>query len=111
MPVPQLVVRGDFGIGIEELVTSKLAVVLRHAHEPILGLRVRLSRAAHATGGRPVSIDVTLDVNGGPIQASASARGARDALDRVVAKLVRQLDDQHYPRRGDVGTGRARPRT
>lgn len=98
MPAPRIAVRGDFGIGIGDLVTSKLAAVLRHLHEPVLDVHVRLSRDEHASGGRPVAVDVTLDVNGHSIQAGASARGARDALDRVVARLIRQLDDQHPPR-------------
>jgi ribosome-associated translation inhibitor RaiA len=86
------------GIGIEELVAGRLAVVLRHAHEAVLDFHVRLSRAEHVTGDRSVTIGVTLDVNGHPTQASASARGAREAVDRVAARLVRQLDDRHPPR-------------
>jgi hypothetical protein len=47
MPEPILTTRGDFGDGLAELVTSKLAPIARHAHEPVLAIRDE--------SGRPVA--------------------------------------------------------
>jgi len=44
LPEPVLTVRGDVGDGLLELVTGNLAVVARHAHEPVLAIRVALHR-------------------------------------------------------------------
>ncbi|MPZ81780.1 MAG: hypothetical protein GEV28_15795 [Actinophytocola sp.] len=103
LPVPRIVVRGEFGVDVAELVTRKLAPVARHAHVPLLDMHVRLTRHENLAGGRPVIVEVTLDVNGRQVRAEADAHGARDALDRVVDRLVRQLDSPPDPRRRRAG--------
>jgi ribosomal subunit interface protein len=102
LPDPRLVVDGDFGVDVAGLVAAKLARLTRHASRPILDVRVHLIRHAHPTGEPPVEVEVNLDLNGRIIRATATAQGARDALDRVVDRLVRQLDDRpaHHRARG-----------
>jgi ribosome-associated translation inhibitor RaiA len=102
LPAPRTVVRGEFGIDVAELVAGKLSPVARHAHGPVLDVHVRLTREARPVDGRPVSVEVDLDVNGRPVRAEASARSARDALDLVVNRLIRQLDQYTAARRRRV---------
>lgn len=40
LPEPILTTRGEFGDGLAELVTAKLAPIAKHAHEPVLAIRV-----------------------------------------------------------------------
>ncbi|HEY7596111.1 MAG TPA: HPF/RaiA family ribosome-associated protein [Actinophytocola sp.] len=100
LPTPRIAIRGEFGVDVADLVTMKLERVARHAHRPILDVHVRLTRDEHAAGNPPVTVEVNLDLNGRQVRAETGARSARDALDRVVDRLVRQLDDQPVPHRG-----------
>lgn len=94
LPEPVLTTRGEFGDGLAELVTTKLAVIARHAHEPVLSIRVDVDRHADPAVPCPVDVRANVDVNGSPVVATASGRTARDAVDLLVARLVRQLDDR-----------------
>ncbi len=96
LPDPVLAVRGDFGDGVRALVEAKLASVVRHAHEPVLSVRVEVDRHPDPAVARPVAVKVGLDVNGHPLHASATARTLRDAIDVVVDRVVRQLDDRPF---------------
>ena len=98
LPTPRLVVDGDFGVDIAGLVTAKLTRLTRHANRPILDVRVRLVRHPYAAGRPPVEVEVNVDLNGRMVRAETAANGARDALDRVVDRLVRQLDDRQDKR-------------
>lgn len=100
LPTPRLVVDGDFGVDVDALVTAKLARLTRHAGRPILDIRVQLIRHPHPTGEQPVEVEVNLDLNGRMVRAEAAAQGARDALDRVVDRLVRQLEERPAHHRG-----------
>ncbi len=92
MPQPVLTVRGEFGDGLTDLVTEKLAVVARHAHQPVLAVRVELDRHPDPAVARPVAAKASVDLNGRQVHAEATARTARDAVDRMVERVVRQLD-------------------
>jgi ribosome-associated translation inhibitor RaiA len=94
MPQPILTVRGDFGDGLDELVADKLAVVARHAHHPVLAVHIELDRHLDPAVGEPVAAKVNIDLNGRLVHAEATARTARDAVSRMVDKVVRQLDDR-----------------
>ena len=93
LPEPILTTRGDFGAGLVELVTGKLAAIARHAHQPVLSIRVELDRHADPAVSLPVEVRAAVDVNGHPVHATATGRSARDAVDVVVGRLIRQLDD------------------
>jgi ribosome-associated translation inhibitor RaiA len=100
MPRPVVAARGEFGDGLTELVTTKLAVVARHAHHPVLAVRVELDRHADPAVARPVAAKVSVDLNGRQVHAEAIGRTAREAVDRMVDRVVRQLDDRpRAPRR------------
>jgi ribosomal subunit interface protein len=94
LPTPRLVVDGAFGVDVAELVTAKLARLTRHVSRPILDIRVRLLRHPRPADSPRVVVEINLDLNGRAIRAEAGANGVRDALDRVVDRLVRQLDDR-----------------
>jgi ribosome-associated translation inhibitor RaiA len=98
LPEPILTTRGEFGDGLPELVTTKLAVLARHAHEPVLAIRVEFDRHADPAG-RPVRAQADVDVNGRHVHAAATAGTARDAVDLLVPKLVRQMDDRPHAHR------------
>ena len=108
LPQPILTTRGEFGDGLTELVTVKLAVLARHAHEPVLSIRVEVDRHADPAVALPVDVRANVDVNGTPVVATASGRTARDAVDVLVGRLIRQLDDRQRTRRGRLA---ARPGT
>lgn len=99
LPEPILTVRGEFGDGLADLVTKKLAPVARHAHEPVLTIRVELDRHTDPAVARPVVVRAGVDVNGRQLHAAATARTARDALDLVIGRLIRQMDDRPHVRR------------
>ena len=99
LPEPILTTRGEFGDGLAELVTAKLAVIARHAHEPVLGIRVELDRHTDPAVPRPVGARADVNVNGRHVHAAATARTARDAVDVLVTRLVRQMDDRPHAHR------------
>lgn len=94
MPHPILTVRGDFGEGLDELVADKFAVVARHAHHPVLAVRIELDRHLDPAVEEPVAAKANIDLNGTPLHAEATARTAQGAVSRLVDKVIRQLDDR-----------------
>jgi ribosome-associated translation inhibitor RaiA len=105
LPEPVLIVRGDFGEGLAELVTRKLAAVARHVHEPVLAIRVELYRHHDPAVAVPVAAKANVDVNGRRLHAAATGRTARDAVGKMVDRLTRQMDDRpHARRRGPTPT-------
>lgn len=99
LPEPILTVRGEFGDGLADLVAKKLAPVARHAHEPVLAIRVELDRHTDPAVAHPVAVRAGVDFNGRQLHAAATGRTARDALDLVVGRLIRQMDDRPHARR------------
>lgn len=108
LPTSRLVVRGEFGVDVADLVAAKLERVVRHARRPILDVHVQLVRNEHPAGPPPVAVEVQLNLNGRQVRAQSEARSARDALDRVVDRLVRQLDDRPIGHRGHKTLRRGR---
>jgi hypothetical protein len=92
--------RGEFGDGLPELVARKMVAVARHAHQPVLGIRVELDRHPDPAVARPVAAKASVDLNGTQVHAGATAGTAREAVDRMVDRLIRQLNDRpRGPRR------------
>lgn len=101
LPEPILTVRGEFGDGLADLVTWRLATIARHAHEPVLAIHVELDRNGDPSVANPVTARLSIDFNGRPVRATAAGRTARDAVDQAVTRLTRQMDDRpHAHRRG-----------
>jgi len=101
LPEPVLTVRGDFGDGLAELVTRKLAALARHAHEPVLAIRVEVDRHADPAVGCPVVARANVDVNGRQVYAAGTGRTARDAVAGMVTRVIRQMDDRPHAHRRD----------
>jgi ribosome-associated translation inhibitor RaiA len=99
LPEPTVTVRGEFGEGVGELVTRKLAHVARHTHEPVLAIRVELHRHSDPAVAHPVATRMNLDFNGRQLTAAATGRTARDAVDTMVDRMIRQMDARPHARR------------
>ena len=99
LPEPILTVRGDFGEGVGELVARKLAHLARHTHEPVLAIRVELRRHGDPAVARPVATRMNLDLNGRRLTAAATGRTARDAVDVLIDRMIRQMDDRPHVHR------------
>lgn len=99
LPKPILAVRGEFGDGLAELVDNRVAPIAKHAHEPVLVLRVELHRHADPAVADPVTASANVDFNGRRIHATANARTAAHAIDLVVDRVTRQMDDRPHTHR------------
>lgn len=99
LPQPILTVRGEFGDGLAELVGRRVTAIARHAHEPVLAIRVELDRHTDPAVPNPVTARANVDVNGRQVHATATGRTARDAVDLAVARVTRQMDDRPHAHR------------
>jgi ribosome-associated translation inhibitor RaiA len=99
LPEPILTVRGEFGDGLAELVDMRVATIARHAHEPVLAIRVELARHLDPAVANPVTARTNVDFNGRQIHATAAARTAREAVDLAITRVTRQMDDRPHARR------------
>jgi ribosome-associated translation inhibitor RaiA len=77
---------------IDDYVREKIGGLGRFTHEPVLNARVRLSRHSDPAVARPVVAQANLDVNGRPVRAQVEGETAREAVDRLEARLRRRLE-------------------
>jgi ribosome-associated translation inhibitor RaiA len=84
--------RGAVPPGSMDLAVEKVRAALRHAGEPVLSARVRLTISADPAVERPAIAQVNLDLNGRLIRAQADAESMREAIDRLVGRLKIRLD-------------------
>ncbi len=75
-----------------DLAVEKVQAALRHASEPVLFARVKLTMSADPAVERPAAAQVNLDLNGRPIRAQADAGSMREAVDRMCGRLKIRLD-------------------
>jgi hypothetical protein len=78
--------------GKAELAKSKVETVLRHVGEPVLSVRVMLSRAAGPTVERPAIAWAIISVNGRVVRASGVGSTMREAIAQLVARLRIRLE-------------------
>jgi ribosome-associated translation inhibitor RaiA len=78
--------------GIENYVQEKIGGLSRLAHQPVLRARVRLSRHADPAVVHPVVAQANLDVNGRLVRAQVEGETAREAVDRLEARLRHRLE-------------------
>lgn len=91
-PDVRVTVRGDIPPALADRAGKKVARLFGFAHRPVLAASVRLSRHGNPAMDRPVIAQANLDVNGTPLRAQVAAPTAEDAIDRLEAKLRRQLE-------------------
>ncbi len=78
--------------GIDDYVQEKIGGLSRLAHQPVLYARVRLSSHADPAVTRPVVAQANLDVNGRLVRAQVEGETAREAVDRLEARLRHRLE-------------------
>ena len=86
---------------------SRIATLTRHAHEPILHARAKLTQAGDPAVPRRAIAQANLDLNGRLVRAHVAAPTMREAIDLLHDRLVRQLEQlaQHWEaRRGGQPT-------
>ena len=91
--------------GIDDYVREKIGRLGRLTHQPVLHARVRLSRYGDPAVARPVIAQANLDVNGRLVRAEVEGETAREAIDRLEARLRRRLE--RVAERGESKRGNA----
>ncbi|WP_343576849.1 HPF/RaiA family ribosome-associated protein [Mycobacterium sp.] len=89
--------------GIDDYVQEKIGGLSRLTRQPVLHARVRLSRHADPAVARPVVAQANLDVNGRLVRAQVEGETAREAVDRLEARLRRRLE--HVVERREANRG------
>ena len=108
-PAVEVVTEGRFW-GIEDYAGEKVTALLRLAHEPVLSVRVRVTRHPQALW-RPVVAHAAVDVNGRLVHVSATGPTPRACVDRLTARLRTRLERnaRHWEaRRGRASRAAAR---
>lgn len=78
--------------GAADYARSKIGEIARLTRRPVLHARVRLTRHADPAVRRPVVAQANLDVDGRLIRAQVDAATAREAIDKLEARLRRRLE-------------------
>lgn len=86
-PAVRVETTGNVPIGMAELAEAKFGSVLRHAAEPVLFARVRLTMAANPAVERPAVASVNVDMNGRFVRAQAASESMRGAIDQLADRL------------------------
>ncbi|SPM27743.1 ribosome hibernation promotion factor [Mycobacterium terramassiliense] len=76
----------------EEYARTKIGELGRLTHEPVLHAHVRLSEHGDPAVARRVIAQANLDVNGRLVRAQVEGVTAREAIDRLAARLRRGLE-------------------
>ena len=84
--------RGAVPPSLMDLAVDKVRAALRHASEPVLFARVKLTMSADPAVERPAVAQVNLDLNGRLIRAQANAESMREAIERMCDRLKVRLD-------------------
>ncbi len=78
--------------GAEDYARTKIGELGRLTHEPVLRAHVRLSEHGDPAVARRVIAQANLDVNGRLVRAQVEGVTAREAIDRLEARLRRGLE-------------------
>ncbi|ORB75879.1 ribosome hibernation promotion factor [Mycobacterium scrofulaceum] len=78
--------------GADDYARTKIGELGHLCHEPVLHAHVRLSEHGDPAVARRVIAQANLDVNGRPVRAQVEGVTAREAIDRLEARLRRQLE-------------------
>ena len=91
--------------GATEYAQSKIGELGRLTHRPVLHARVKLTRHGDPAVERPVDAQANLDVDGRLVRAQVEGVTARDAIDRLEARLRHRLEraaEHGEARRGEL---------
>lgn len=83
--------RGGIADDLAGYTRDKLAVLLRHAGQPVLHSRVRVVRHADPARERPVTAQVNVDLDGRLVRAHVDATTPREAVDLLLDRLRQRL--------------------
>ena len=83
--------KGDVSQRSLEVAVEKVTHVAEHCREPVLHLEVRLIHEANPAHDHPSSAEATLDVQGRPVRAHATAPTIDEAIDLLADRLRRRL--------------------
>jgi ribosome-associated translation inhibitor RaiA len=87
----ELTTRGQLA-DAENYARTKIGELGRFTHQPVLHAHVKLSEHADRAVARRVIAQANLDVNGRLIRAQVEATTAREAIDRLEARLRHRLE-------------------
>ena len=103
-PVVEVTTRGQLS-GIDDYAREKIGGLTRLTRQPMLHARVRVTKHADPAVVCPVVAQANLDVNGRQVRAQVQGATAREAIDRLEARLRHRLERfaTHWEaRRGQV---------
>ncbi|MFI8458546.1 sigma 54 modulation/S30EA ribosomal C-terminal domain-containing protein [Kitasatospora sp. NPDC085464] len=109
-PEIQVEAQGDLQPGVAELARTKVLALLDEAREPVLSVRIRLTRMHNPATERPCLAQASLDVNGRAARAHVAAGTMPEAIDLLhdllalkLARLRRHWEAQRggTPRAGE----------
>ena len=75
-----------------DVAVEKVRAALRHASEPVLFVKVKLTMSADPAVQRPAVAQVNLDFNGRLIRAQANAESMHEAIDLMCGRLKVRID-------------------
>jgi ribosome-associated translation inhibitor RaiA len=93
--------------GAADYARSKIGKLGRLSHEPVLYAAVKLAKHQDPSVENAVLAQATVDVNGRPVRAQVAGASAREAIDRLEARLRHRLERaaRHWEaRRGGLTT-------
>jgi ribosome-associated translation inhibitor RaiA len=77
--------------GIADYARRKIGGLGQFSHQPVLFARVKLTKLPDPAVERPMVAQANLDVDGRVVRAQVAAATAREAIDRLEARLRRRL--------------------
>jgi ribosome-associated translation inhibitor RaiA len=82
-----VVTRGDVTDGARAYAQHRIGTVVEHIEDPVLFVRIKLTRAADPARDRPAIAQVSVDINGRVLRAQVAGHEMREAIDLVQARL------------------------
>jgi hypothetical protein len=104
----EVIARGELR-GAAEYARRKIGGLGQLTHEPVLFARVRLTKHLDPAVQRPVVAQANVDVDGRSVRAQVEGVSAREAIDRLEARLRHKLERvaEHWEaRRGGLPVAR-----
>ncbi|MBI3214467.1 MAG: sigma 54 modulation/S30EA ribosomal C-terminal domain-containing protein [Mycobacterium sp.] len=99
-PDINITTHGDFP-GAAEYARDKIGELARQAHRPVLRAHIKFVKHHDPAVEQPVVAQANLDVDGQLVRAQVRAATAREAVDRLQARLRRRLEhvEKQYDKR------------